>query len=81
MKLQFFGGHASVDIMPGSHIEHAAQDAIALAKMIDGPVYFDFNGVALVAKPDSDVKDLAGRFHHGQQYERLASSLNGAAKP
>jgi len=67
---------AAVDIIAGSHIDKAAADAIELAKVIDGPVHFSFNGVELVARPDSDAKDIAARFHHGQQYERLASSLN-----
>ncbi|MGC3959592.1 MAG: hypothetical protein QM813_17080 [Verrucomicrobiota bacterium] len=76
---KFWKGRATVEIIPGSHIETAAQDAIDLAKLIDGPVHFEFNGVMLSVKPDSTVADISKRFDYGLQYEKLASSLNGRA--
>lgn len=74
---RFLRGSATVEIMPGEHIEAAAKNACELAKSIHGPVSFTFNGIALAAGYESTPEQIVGRFNSHTEYERLVSPPNG----
>jgi hypothetical protein len=45
-----------IDVGPGSHIENAIEQAIAIAAELDTEAEFDFNGVTVRLRADSDVR-------------------------
>ena len=52
-----------IETYGGVQISNACKDACALAKFADQTLEFTFNGVTCTAKPDSNPKDIAEKWH------------------
>jgi hypothetical protein len=49
--------------VPGCNIQQACREGIELAKRVEGPVAFEFNGRNMVCLADSSVEGLVEQFH------------------
>lgn len=60
----------TTEVSPGSNINDACSEAVALANKLGVVVGFDFNGVLCGARPEDDPELLVANFHRAMQGKR-----------
>lgn len=65
-----------VEVLGGTNIHAACEQAVNIAKQNQVPVEFDFNDILLTAKPDSDPESIAKFF--GEEYDRRRAAYEAS---
>lgn len=68
------------DPSPGTHIENATKEALALAMAVDRPVSFTFNGVAVLATPNDSAPAILKRWRDDMDASAKAYRESPAGK-
>ncbi len=66
----------SLEVSPGSHINHTCRDAVRIANRLGLTVWFDFNGVHCGARPGDDWELLVANVQDAMENKRSLACAN-----